>query len=243
MATITISRQLGSAGSEIAGRVAAALGYEVVDKQLITEVARRANCSEEEVAKFDEQEETGIRAFLERLVTSTSVGDEGTIASYPWSMDFPYQMPLVFPPAPEEAEASEEVHFLDQQSCLRFVQATIRQLHQRGNVIIVGRAGMMLLGGLQRVLNVRLFASEEFRVERLMKIDKKSYREIRDLVRQSDRRRAAYVKRHYHVDWNNPSLYHLIINTEKTGEELAAGCIVEAVQLLETTAPPVEAAE
>jgi cytidylate kinase len=234
MPTITISRQLGSAGAEVAARAAELLGYEVVDKQLITEVARRAKVPEEEVEKYDEQEEIGIRAFLESLVTGGTAGGEGAgVTAYPWSLEIPYQMPIVIPRPKDEAEISEEVHFLDQQSCLRFVQATIHQLYQHGNVIIVGRAAMMVLDNLPGELSVRLFASEDFRIERLMREEGRSYRETRDLVRVSDRRRGAYVKRHYHVDWNDPALYHLVINMEKTGVEFAAQTIAHAARQVE----------
>ncbi len=47
-------------------RAAELLNYDVVDKALITEVARSARVAEEEVAEIDEVEEPGIRGFLSR---------------------------------------------------------------------------------------------------------------------------------------------------------------------------------
>ena len=69
MAVVTISRQLGSGARAIGLRAAELLGYDVVDKALITEVADQARVDEEEVAEIDEVEEPGVRGFLSRWFT------------------------------------------------------------------------------------------------------------------------------------------------------------------------------
>lgn len=68
MGVITISRQFGCAADEIAAKVAEALGYEVVDKELLAHVAAEAQASEEEVAKYDEASLSPIERFLRALV-------------------------------------------------------------------------------------------------------------------------------------------------------------------------------
>jgi hypothetical protein len=68
MGVITISRQFGCAANEIAAKVAEALGYEVVDKELLAHVAAEAQASEEEVAKYDEACLSPIERFLRTLV-------------------------------------------------------------------------------------------------------------------------------------------------------------------------------
>jgi cytidylate kinase len=231
MSVITISRELGSYGREIADKTAELLGYAVVDKGLITEVARAAQVSEQEVEQFDEQEETGVKAFLFNLFFDESGRSAETYPPYAWGLDFPYHFPMVLPTS--EAETTEAVHFLDRAQYLQFTQATIRSLHQRGNVIIVGRAGMMVLRDQPDVLNVRVFASEEFRAEAVMTAEDVDYKTALQKVRDSDRRRAAYVRRHYHVQWDDLHLYHLLINTERTSVEAAAQIIAAGAQALE----------
>ena len=44
-------------------------------------------------------------------------------------------------------------------------------------------------------------------------------------IEEMDEQRARYIRRHYGVDWDDPELYHLVINTGDTGEQVA-GCIV-----------------
>jgi cytidylate kinase len=60
---ITISRQYGAGGSEVARRVAAALGWRVVDNELVEQVAVRAGLPPERVAEREER----VSTFVERL--------------------------------------------------------------------------------------------------------------------------------------------------------------------------------
>ena len=56
-------------------------------------------------------------------------------------------------------------------------------------------------------------------------------------IEEMDEQRARYIRRHYGVDWDDPALYHLIVNTGETGEQ-AAGCIVvEAARCLSAAMP------
>ena len=45
------------------------MGYDLVEKALITEIAREANVSESEVERFDERIESPVKGFLRSLVT------------------------------------------------------------------------------------------------------------------------------------------------------------------------------
>lgn len=237
MPVVTISRQVGARGTEIAQRVAYLLGYDLVDKELISQVARAAEVPEEVVRKFDETAENSVKSFLRDLLTPKEPGVRTSmpLSSFAWAMDFPYELPSLFTPL-ETAEASEEVHFLDQHDCLRFIQQTVQHLWRRGNVVIVGRGSQRILTGLEDTLHVRLMASEEARAERLMAANQCDFRAAMDLVRQSDRRRSRYLKRFYHVDWDDPTLYHLTINTEQTGVDMAAEMVAAGAGSLSSRA-------
>lgn len=225
MAVVTISRQLGCGARDIGMRAAELLGYEVVDKALITEVANQARVDEAEVAEIDEVEEPGVRGFLSRWFTMESA------ASVPSSslVDLSYHGPGgIFVP-PVDADTSEELHYLDRRQYHRLIQQTIRRLSERGKVIIVGRGGMIVLRDDPGTLRVRIVASEDARAERLAGEENVSFRDALQQVRLSDRRRGAFVHRNYHVDWNDTALYHLVINTEVTPTAMAASVIAAAV--------------
>ena len=67
---ITVSRQFGAGGSEVARRVAAALGWRVVDNELIEAVAARAGLPPERVAEREER----CATFVERLARTLAAG-------------------------------------------------------------------------------------------------------------------------------------------------------------------------
>ena len=84
----------------------------------------------------------------------------------------------------------------------------ILHLTERGDVIIVGHGGMMVLQDVPGVLRVRITASEQFRAERVAELEDLDAKAAMQLVRDSDRRRSAFINRNYHVDWDGAALYH-----------------------------------
>ncbi len=229
MAVVTTSRQMGSGGDRVGARVAELLGYDLVEKALITEIAREANVSESEVERFDERIESPVKGFLRSLVTpSRSVPVPPAML---WGLEFPYEVSAAL--IDNENIVSEEVHFLDQKSYLEFLQATVERLWERDRVVISGRGSMMILKGRPRTLSIRTVAPIAFRIENIMTRFELSREKAIDRIQKGTKRRAAYIKANYGVDWEDPTLYHLVLNTEQLGIEGASQVIVEAVKRLE----------
>jgi cytidylate kinase len=59
-----------------------------------------------------------------------------------------------------------------------------------------------------------------------MERDKCSRGEALRRLRASDEARGQYLRRHYGVDWMDPTLYHLVLNTSKLGTAGAVRAIV-----------------
>ncbi|MDE2887452.1 MAG: cytidylate kinase-like family protein [Gemmatimonadota bacterium] len=229
MAVITVSRQLGSIGDLVAHRASEVLSYDFVDKNIITEVAREANVPESEVEKFDEQTQSAVKRFIHSLIVpSRSVP---TPPAMLWGLEFPYEVSAAL--LAGEATVNEEKHLLDQRDYLRFLQATVQRLRKRDRVIIVGRGGQAILRDDPNTLHVRTVAPMESRIHVVMERQKLSTRkEAGDLIQKSDRRRAAYLKENYHFDWDDPALYHVVVNTGRTCLESAARIIQHSVDAL-----------
>ncbi|RKY04033.1 hypothetical protein DRP77_04950, partial [Candidatus Poribacteria bacterium] len=155
MAVITISRQYGSGGDEIALKVAERLGYDHVNKELISEVARRARVPESEVERLDEKGEGAISRFLSKLFSSERY--LSYLGSAYWEM-----APPCYP-----SEPVPSMSFLNREDLLKFLKATILDLYERGNVVIVGRGGQAILRGKPGVIHVRIVAPFEARVRRV----------------------------------------------------------------------------
>ncbi|MDH7568625.1 MAG: cytidylate kinase-like family protein [Armatimonadota bacterium] len=71
MKAITISRELGAGGNEVAEAVASTLGWDVWDRQLVEEIASKANVRREVVESVDEKTRGQIEAWVQELLGQT----------------------------------------------------------------------------------------------------------------------------------------------------------------------------
>ncbi len=188
MAVITISREYGSGGSDIALQVAKSLGYEFVDKNATDGVFRQYG-----LTKFDDLYSSAPNIF--DLLNADNL--------------------LLISMANEILEA----------------------VAQRGNVVILGRAGFAVLGSYADVLSVRIQAPFSDRVQRVM-----AQQGLADLeaameqVKEDDEVHRKYVGRFYNKEWDEASNFDLVIDTGSVSSEMAVSQIVEAVRALEQKA-------
>jgi cytidylate kinase len=211
----------------VARRAAELLDYEWGDKDLITEVAKEANVPESEVEKFDERSQSAVRRFIHGLITpSQSVPVPPAML---WGLEFPYEVSAAL--LADDAALSEERHLLDQRDYLKFLQAAVNRLYKRDRMIIVGRGGQAILGNKVDTIHIRTVAPMDTRIEVVMeRRGIGTVKEAKDIILGSDKRRSAYIKDNYGIDWNDITNYHLTINTGKTSEEMAARLIQQAAR-------------
>jgi cytidylate kinase len=227
MGVITISRQFGCAANEIAAKVAETLGYEVVDKELLAHVAAEAQASEEEVAKYDEACLSPIERFLRTLVKFATPEEALTWSPGPLK-ETPFWLPT------REQWQREGGKVLDHEECLKFTQVALKKLAQKGRVVIIGRGGMMVLKDFPGALHVRLFAPLDWRVKRLSQLENIPPEKAKQKIIAEDKRRAEYLRHFYGVDWNDPSLYHMVLNVAALGIDLTAQIIVSSAKELQS---------
>jgi cytidylate kinase len=200
---VTISNEYGCGALAIARRVADALGYEYVDRQLPVVVAKRLSVSPEEV---EASEDTG-RTLGERWITSLERA------------------------TPELAQGSMTEDF--DEEMLRAVQAAVREYASHGNVVLVGRGAAAILGERPDVLRVFMYAPRAWRVahiEQSMAVDRKTAEAEVDRV---DRARAAYLRDWYDATFGDPHAHDLCFDTSRLTEAGSAELIVAAVRAVE----------
>jgi cytidylate kinase len=104
------------------------------------------------------------------------------------------------------------------------------------NVVFLGRGVGMLLGDLSHALRVLVVAPEEIRISRVMRQGvsarpgPKSREEAEETVRRADRDRAGYLRYLFNVDWLNPQIHDLVINTASIGVPSATEMVTTAIQ-------------
>lgn len=213
MGVITVSRQQGSGGAEIAARAAEILGYRYFDKRLMAEAMAQEKLTQESLVDYRE-DEYKLSGFMDRLLgyrRPSSAADAGFWDKNPDIMKSP------------------AVAVLDEHLAVWLVRAAIENAYQQGNVVIVGRGGQAILGDKPGVLHVRIQAPLDARVQRIAERSQLGLKEARQRVLERDKASAEYLQRFYGVDWSDPTLYHLVLNTGKWEVEAAAQCIVNAL--------------
>jgi cytidylate kinase len=220
MAAITISREYGSQGNEIARLLCERLGYRYFDKSLMAQLGAQMDLAPDTIADLPEDKRYQARGLLERLLATTPLPTISGDLGWSWAA---------------RAEAEEQTVRMS----VKIVESLIRAAHEQDNVVVVGRAGQVVLRDMPNVLHVRAVAPVEQRIGRIQQIAALSADAARELVHRRDRGAADYVKSFYHVDVNEPLLYDLVINTGKLTSSLVVDLICEALGSLPASTKPV----
>lgn len=111
---------------------------------------------------------------------------------------------------------------------VRHTAETILKLADLENVILIGRGGNIITAKLPHVLHVRLVAPLESRVDHAHEEYGMTKSAARTFCLREDRARARYLKKYFQSDINDPTLYHIVVNTGLVGYDDAAKLIGEA---------------
>lgn len=204
MSVITISRELGSGGTDIANVVAEGLGYECLDRGLIAAIAKEAGVEEAQVSGKEENVSSRPRI----------VGPE--MAAF-------FRRQRYTSPRPQDV--------LGDQAYIELVRKMIYERAETGGVVVLGRGGQMVLRNWPGALHVHVTAPQDVRVERIAQQQGVGPQLAERLVRESDRRRSDYIRHYYNnADWRSPRYYHLIVDTDRIPLQAAAEIIIRASQ-------------
>ena len=201
MRIVTIARQLGARGSEVARLLAWRLTAGLVDDAFIEEVSRRAHLSSEEVAAEDERPRRLSREIVGMFATAP------VVMSAAW-------LPVDFDDWPDPRRL-----------ILDATREVIEERARQGNVVIVGRGAAFALHHRTDVRTVLLSAPVGARIEALMERSVISESEARRRVRRADANLARYIHEVYGADWLDPSQYDLTLNPLRLGEALSVDII------------------
>lgn len=233
MPVITLSRQLGSQGEEIAAKVAQELDLRLIDASTIHRAAQRAGVPEVALAELEHEGERGLAdRMLNALRAMPSLqsspafsvppaGESSTACSEPSSLSIPFTG--LFSPAAPPISASLE-------SYVRMVGLVIRGSAREGSVLVVGRGGQALLRKYPDALHVQIVAPLDDRIRSVADREGLKWRAAQSRVRASDRARTDYVRRYHGVDRLDSTLYHLVINTGRISVDTGVALIVVAQQ-------------
>ncbi|MCX6897528.1 MAG: cytidylate kinase-like family protein [Verrucomicrobia bacterium] len=114
---------------------------------------------------------------------------------------------------------------------------TVLHLAQMGNAVLVGRGANVIIGFVPNAVHVRLIGSVEKRVRTCQEYYNFSPEQAAEYVKQTDQGRIHYLRHHFDKNIDDPSLYHLVINTDVITPDEAAAIIGKLVLDRRPTSP------
>ncbi|MCR4792516.1 MAG: cytidylate kinase-like family protein [Lachnospiraceae bacterium] len=186
---ITIGRQFGSGGRVIGEQLAKAYDIKYYDKELLARAAKESGFCEEILMNHDERP---TNSFLYNLVIDTY--------SFGYNSSSFVDMPI-----------SQKV-FLAQFD-------TIKKVADEGPCVIVGRCADYALEGRDNVINLFIYANEDYKVKRIMEQYQLDEAKAKDMIIKKDKQRQSYYNYYTNKKWGKAESYDLCINSAVLGIE------------------------
>lgn len=204
---LTVEREYGSGGGEIAELLAKQLGWKLWDQRLTEEIARLARCPKAVVEVREEKNDP----LYYRLFRSFMRG------SYEGSLNAP------------------KLNVVDSETILRLTERVVLHAAKTGNSVLVGRGSQHFLRNRQDTLRVFLYAPRVDKIRRLMARGK-TEKEAQERVDTVDRERADFILKYFQVQWPDRDVYHAMFNTA-AGDEAVVQMILDLMKTLNAPVP------
>jgi len=199
---VTISREFGAGGSELATALGERLGWPILDHALVERVANRLRLDPRTVEQMDEHPPT----LFSRIASALLIA--------------PVESPMLI----------DTTEIMSPDAVADAATSAIREAANDPPVIIVGHGAQLLLRDRPGTLHLRLVAPPESRIDRICRRGGCDQRTALADIHRIDDARVAYVRRYQHHDLRDPMLYDLVINTGRIPVEDAADLVASEVR-------------
>lgn len=184
---VTISRQYASGGREVAEKLATEYGIPFYDRALIARAAKESGFAE---AAFDNVEMKATNSLLYSIAMGMNAYGSPDIGYTHLSLD-------------------DRIYIAQSD--------IIRKVADEGPCIIVGRCADYVLRERKDVVNIFIWSSMPFRIQRAIERDGVEEDKAEDTIIRMDKRRANYYNYHAIEKWGTVTNYHLAIQNDFRG--------------------------
>lgn len=196
---LTIEREYGSGGVDIACKVAERLGWKLWDQMLTTEVARYLECDSFHVERQEERRDPLYYRLFKAFLRGSYEG----------------------------SQHAPNLKLADAEGIRAVTEKIVTRAADEGNCVIVGRGSAYYLHNRPEVFHVFVYAPFEDKVRRLQKTGKTEQEAIQ-LAETVDLDRAAFIKQYFGVEWPARHYFHVMINSTM-GEEVVVQLILDGM--------------
>jgi hypothetical protein len=200
---ITIEREFGCGGSEIASLLAQRLGWNLWDERLTQEIARLTKSTPEVVKKIEWRTDPAVYGVFLSFLRGAFEGG--------------------LPP-------TNRLALLDSRRIAQVSELAVNRALSDRPCVIVGRGSQYFLRDRKDVFRTFLYASRDYKIHRLI-TGGMPERDAIEHVDTTDRDRAAFVEKYLKLSWPDHHLYNAMFNTEM-GESYVAEMLKHCVHEL-----------
>jgi cytidylate kinase len=188
MAVITISRQYGAGAMALGRMLADKGGYTLASRDIVQQIADKAKVSTDFVLAVEKEAGTKLSRFMTRIISSRGMVNK---------------------------ILREDSGYIDEKLYLDYLVLTVVQIADEGNAVIMGRGSQYILKTHPDAVHILLIDAMENRVKRVEKREKISRESAVRVVTHEDKRRQNLYHRLGKQDYDNPSLYHMVLNMDR----------------------------
>ena len=205
MAVLHISRQFGAGGFSLGQAVARRLEYKFVSRAIINRMAREASISPQWIEGVEKEAGGWVNRLTRFLVSSDFI----------------------------ERHIGDARTDFDETKYADFLKTLLPSMAAEGNIVIVGRGGQYILPDAPGTIKIYLVADFDDRVNFIQGMWKVSREEAGRAIQSRQKRSDSFLTCFGPKRPDDPTLYHLVINTSRIPMEQTEDLIVNLVQGLE----------
>ena len=203
MAVITISRQFGAGGKTFGRRIADTLGYYYADEDIIERAVVEIYISSDGRKTIESEPVDRFKKFISKLN--------------------PFGTSLM------ELPLDDKERYIDGFKYVELLNLIIPKIAKDGNAVIVGRGGQYILQNLENTYHLLLIANKEDRTKFIEEHYRASSARAAQMIKRMDKRRANLFSYFRRKDYDDPTLYDLVINMGLLSMDKAQELVVKLI--------------
>jgi len=186
MAIITISRQFGAGGKTFGRRLADTLGYYYADEDIIERAVVEFSVSTDGKKILETEPGDKLKRFISKLN--------------------PFGTSLM------ELPLGDKERYIDGYKYVELLNLIIPKIAREENAVIIGRGGQYVLRNFEDTYHILLIAKEEDRIKFIQDNYRVSRARTIQILKRMAKRRANLYSYFGKKDYDDPTLYDLVLN-------------------------------
>ncbi|MCG6974229.1 MAG: cytidylate kinase-like family protein [Desulfobacterales bacterium] len=203
MAVITISRQFGAGGKTFGRRIADTLGYYYADEDIIERAVVEIYISSDGRKTIESEPVDRFKKFISKLN--------------------PFGTSLM------ELPLDDKERYIDGFKYVELLNLIIPKIAKDGNAVIVGRGGQYILQNLENTYHLLLIANKEDRTKFIEEHYRASSTRAAQMIKRMDKRRVNLFSYFRRKDYDDPTLYDLVINMGLLSMDKAQELVIKLI--------------